>query len=142
MEGRGPGYSCPAKGESGVREIAVAKRISHQTLNFIAQSSSQVTLSITLTSIPTGRYQGRVTHRTRDRESSGIPDGWSATRTLPVSKANTQFLYTFDAANASREIRTEQAAIGSFVRESPHSAQAEIDGSWSQLPGFQITPGP
>jgi hypothetical protein len=32
----------------------------------------------------------------------------------PVSKANTQFLYTFDAANASREIRTEQAAIGSF----------------------------
>jgi hypothetical protein len=26
-----------------------------------------------------------------------------------------QFLYTFDAANASREIRTEQAAIGSFV---------------------------
>jgi hypothetical protein len=27
MEGRGPGYSSPAKGENGVREIAVVKRI-------------------------------------------------------------------------------------------------------------------
>jgi hypothetical protein len=60
----------------------------------------------------------------------------------PVSKANTQFLHTFDAANASREIRTEHAAIGSFVRESPHRAQAQVDGSWSQLPGFQIAPVP
>jgi hypothetical protein len=60
----------------------------------------------------------------------------------PVSKTNTQFLHTFDAANASREIRAEQAAIGSFVREPPHSAQAEVDSSWSQLPGFQIAPVP
>src|SRR6266851_3064587 len=60
----------------------------------------------------------------------------------PVSKANTQFLHTFDATNASREIRTEQTAIGSFVSESPHSAQAQVDGSWSQLQGFQITPVP
>ncbi|MCU1252716.1 MAG: hypothetical protein JWQ49_5745 [Edaphobacter sp.] len=52
----------------------------------------------------------------------------------PVSRANTWFLHTFDAANASREIRTEQAAIGSFVREPPHSARAEVDGSRSQLP--------
>jgi hypothetical protein len=59
-----------------------------------------------------------------------------------VSKANTQFLHTFDAANASREIRTEQAAIGSFVGEPPYSAQAEVDGSWSQLPGFQKAPVP
>ena len=44
----------------------------------------------------------------------------------PVSKANTQFLHTFDAPNASREIRTEQAAIGSFVGDSPHSAQARL----------------
>src|SRR5258708_21965605 len=50
----------------------------------------------------------------------------------PVSKANTQFLHTFDAANASREIRTEQTEIGCFVRESPHSAQAQIDSSRSQ----------
>jgi hypothetical protein len=41
---------------------------------------------------------------------------------------------------ASREIRTEQTAIGSFVREPPHSAHAQVDGSWSQLPGFQIAP--
>ena len=34
----------------------------------------------------------------------------------PVSKPNTQFLHTFDTANASCEIRTEQAAIGSFIR--------------------------
>jgi hypothetical protein len=60
----------------------------------------------------------------------------------PVSKANTQFLHTCDAANASREIRTEQTAIGGFVRESSHSAQAQVDGSWSQLPGFQIAPVP
>src|SRR5258708_39306232 len=60
----------------------------------------------------------------------------------PVSKANTQFLHAFDAANASRESRTEQAAIGSFVGEPPHSAQAEVDSSWSQLPGFQIAPVP
>jgi len=60
----------------------------------------------------------------------------------PVSKANTQFLHTFDAANACREIRTEQAAIGSFVDEPPHSAQAEVDSSWSQLPGFQMAPVP
>src|SRR5258705_11816954 len=60
----------------------------------------------------------------------------------PVSKANTQFLQTFDAANASREIRTEQTAIGSFVRESSHCAQAQVDGSWSQLQGFQIAPVP
>src|SRR5258708_34166983 len=54
----------------------------------------------------------------------------------PVSKANPQFLHTLDAANASREIRTEQAAIGGFVREPPHSAQAEVDRSWSQLTGI------
>src|SRR3981189_2578222 len=60
----------------------------------------------------------------------------------PVSKANTQFLHTFDAVNASREIRTEQAAIGRFVREPPHSAQAQVDSSWSQLQGFQIVPVP
>src|SRR5260370_9994928 len=60
----------------------------------------------------------------------------------PVSEANTQFLHTFDAANASREIRTEQAAIDSFVREPPHSAQAEVDSSWSASPAFQIPPVP
>src|SRR3981081_2053747 len=60
----------------------------------------------------------------------------------PVSKPNTQFFPTFDAAKASREIRTEQAAIGIFVGEPPHSAQAEVDSSWSQLPGFQMTPSP
>src|SRR3981189_291529 len=60
----------------------------------------------------------------------------------PVSKANTQFLHTFDAANASSEIRTGQAASGGFVREPPDSAQAEVDSSWSQLPGFQIASVP
>src|SRR5258707_13222765 len=71
-----------------------------------------------------------------------LPERMSLLRRQPVSKANTQFLHTFDAANASREVRTEQAAIGSFVRKPPHSAQAELDSSWSQLPGFQITPVP
>ena len=28
------------------------------------------------------------------------------------------------------------------IREPPHSAQAEVDSSWSKLPGFQIAPVP
>ena len=71
-----------------------------------------------------------------------LPKRVSLLESQPVSKANTQFLHSFDAANASREIRTEQAAIGSFVREPPDSAQAEVDSSWSQLPGFQMAPVP
>src|ERR1700712_2171658 len=69
-----------------------------------------------------------------------LPKSVSLLCRQPVSKANIQFLHTFDAANASREIRTEQAAIGRLVGEPPHSAQAEVDSSWSQLPGFQIAP--
>ena len=81
------------------------------------------------------------------QETTGFPSGALPKRVSllcrqPVSKANTQFLYTFDAANASRAIQTEQAAIGSFVREPPHSAQAEVDPSWSQLPGLQVAPVP
>jgi hypothetical protein len=52
----------------------------------------------------------------------GSPKRVSLLDRQPVSKTNTQFLHTFDAANASREIRAEQSAIGSFVREPPHSA--------------------
>src|SRR5271170_3534092 len=53
----------------------------------------------------------------------------------PVSKANTEFLHTFDTANASCEIRTEQAAIGSFVGEPPHSAQAQVDSFLGPVAG-------
>src|ERR1700733_1081678 len=71
-----------------------------------------------------------------------LPKRMSLLCRQPVSKANTQLLHTFDAANASGQIRTEQAAIGRFVREPSHSAQAKVDSSWSQSPGFQIAPVP
>ncbi|MCU1248459.1 MAG: hypothetical protein JWQ49_1488 [Edaphobacter sp.] len=46
-----------------------------------------------------------------------LPNSVSLLCRQPVSRANTQFLHTFDVAYASREIRTEQAALAKVLKK-------------------------
>jgi hypothetical protein len=56
----------------------------------------------------------------------------------PITKANAEILRTFYSADASSEIRTQQARIGSFIREAPHGGEPAVDRARRKLTRFQV----
>jgi len=45
---------------------------------------------------------------------------------------------SLDPSYAGSQVWAEQTAIGGFVSETPHRAEAEIDGAGCQMPRFQV----
>jgi hypothetical protein len=48
------------------------------------------------------------------------------------------FFTPFDATNTGSQIGAEKTAVGGFVGEPAHGAEAQIDGSGGELPGLQM----
>lgn len=56
----------------------------------------------------------------------------------PISEPHTQFLDAFHTANASGQLRTEQAGVSGFISETPNRSESSIDGPGGKLPGFKM----
>ncbi|NWF84665.1 MAG: hypothetical protein HXY18_12635 [Bryobacteraceae bacterium] len=55
----------------------------------------------------------------------------------PVAKANSEVLRPSDSADSGSQIRTQQAGIGSFVREPPDGCEPAVNPSRRKLTRFQ-----
>ena len=55
-----------------------------------------------------------------------------------VAPPDAQFLYAFDAADSSRQIGAEEAAVRRLLRQTPNCAQTEVDRARGQMSGFKM----
>jgi hypothetical protein len=56
----------------------------------------------------------------------------------PVPQPDPEFLHAVHPANAGSETRAQQAAIGRFVGESPHSAEPQVYRARRQVSRFEM----
>ena len=52
-----------------------------------------------------------------------LPKSMALLRGQPIAEAHSQLLYTFNAANTSRQIGAEETAVGSLVCEPAHGTE-------------------
>ena len=56
----------------------------------------------------------------------------------PITGTEPELLDSFDAADPSGQLRTEQTGIGGFVSETAHGCKLLVDGVGGQMPRFQV----
>src|SRR2546427_4591610 len=63
-------------------------------------------------------------------------------RRQPISRPNAEFLDSFYAPDAGRELGTEQSGIRSFVRQPSDGSQPHVDRAWRKIARFQVNSVP
>jgi len=67
-----------------------------------------------------------------------LPEQLRLLRCQPVAGTHAQLFEALHATDTSRQICAQEAAIGSFVRETPDSPKAEIDRPWREVAGLKV----
>jgi hypothetical protein len=67
-----------------------------------------------------------------------LPEQLRLLRRQPVAGTHAQLFEALDTPDTSGQICAQEAAIGSFVRETPDSPKAEIDRPWREVAGLKV----
>jgi hypothetical protein len=68
----------------------------------------------------------------------GVQQCFGLIRTQPIAQPDTEFLCSLHAANAGRQLGTQQTGISSLICQSPHGGQSQVNNGRSQVTGFQL----
>jgi hypothetical protein len=82
--------------------------------------------------------QGSVSFSFQTLTIGCLPERLTLLCRQPVSEADSQLFHALDAANPSRKVSIEEAAVGCLVGETPHRAKAQVDRTGRELTGFEM----
>jgi hypothetical protein len=96
-----------------------------------------------MTTEPTGQQEGKQRPITFALQPLAV---WCLAECLPlfggqpVAEPDAQLLYALDAPYSRGQVAAEQPAVCRLVRKTPHCSETEVDGTWSEMAGFEVHP--
>ena len=83
-----------------------------------------------------------ITQAARCRRCRGIEKPPALLGREPVTESNADASHAFHAANARRQLGTQETGVGSLVRHAPNRGELKVDGGRRIAPLFEVDPVP